>query len=295
MSGHESPKGLMLNSRFDRLCSGARNWVVAGMLVLVAGCASTGNPQDPLEGYNRAMFSFNEGVDKAVIRPAAQAYEAVLPSPVRTGIGNVFGNLGDPWIAMNNLLQGKVADAISDVMRFLVNTTLGFAGILDIASEAGLPKHDEDFGQTLGAWGVGEGAYVVLPFFGPRTLRDAAALPFDMLEDNVWSIQHVPTRNTLTAVRLTHTRSRLLGLDKTLNEATLDKYRYVRDFYLEQRRYKVFDGNPPRVYEDFNGDEAHRMPVGESLDVLARVAVEELELLGVGELVMLGRSPDGMN
>ncbi|PKO55757.1 MAG: ABC transporter, partial [Betaproteobacteria bacterium HGW-Betaproteobacteria-21] len=143
--------------------STVRALVLATALVtLSAGCATTAsNPQDPLEGYNRAMFSFNDRVDRALIKPAAQAYEAVLPSPVRTGVGNVFGNLGDPWIGLNNLLQGKVADALTDLMRFLVNSTFGFVGILDVASEMGLPKHDEDLGQTLGSWGVSEGVYVV--------------------------------------------------------------------------------------------------------------------------------------
>lgn len=262
--------------------------LAAALLTLSAGCATTAsNPQDPLEGYNRAMFSFNDGVDRALIKPAAQAYEAVLPSPVRTGVGNVFGNIGDPWIGINNLLQGKVADALSDLMRFLVNSTFGFAGILDVASEMGLPKHDEDLGQTLGSWGVGEGVYVVLPFFGPRTVRDAVALPVDMMGDDVWGITHIPTRNTLTAVRLVHARSRVLGIDRTLEEGTLDKYSYVRDFYLEQRRYKVFDGNPPRVYEDFNGDEQSGSSLGREIDAIASSALEDLELLGVGEVVML--------
>lgn len=232
-----------------------RALVLACAVTLSAGCATTAsNPADPLERYNRAVFSFNDGLDKALIKPAAEAYVAVLPAPVRTGVGNVFGNLGEPWIAVNSLLQGKLLDALSDATRFLLNSTVGIVGIFDVATEAGLDKNDEDLGQTLGHWGVGEGPFVVLPFFGPRTLRDAVAFPVDMMGDDVWAISHVPTRNVLTAVRLTHSRSRVLGIDKTLEEGTLDKYSYVRDFYLEQRRYKVFDGNPPRVYEDFNGD-----------------------------------------
>lgn len=258
--------------------------IVALSAAFAGGCATTASqPQDPLEGYNRAMFTFNEQVDRAVIKPTAEAYEAVVPRPVRIGVGNVFGNFGDPWIALNNMLQGKVADAINDVMRFLVNSTFGIAGLLDVASEAGLPKHDEDFGQTLGRWGVGDGAYVVLPFFGPRTLRDAAALPLDVMGDDVWAIQHVPTRNSMTALRLVHTRSTLLGTEKTLEEGTLDKYAYARDFYLEQRRYKVFDGNPPRVYEDFNGDEGAAVPLRSSVDTVAWTAIENLELVGVGD------------
>ncbi|MDD2872564.1 MAG: VacJ family lipoprotein, partial [Azoarcus sp.] len=167
-----------MNATMRPLRSSTRVLVLTAAVLLGTGCATTAsNPQDPLEGYNRAMFSFNEGLDKAVIKPAAQVYEAVLPSPVRTGVGNVFGNLGDPWIGINNLLQGKVADALSDMMRFVFNSTFGIAGLFDIASEMGFAKHDEDFGQTLGRWGVGDGAYIVLPFFGSRTLRDAAMLP----------------------------------------------------------------------------------------------------------------------
>lgn len=266
---------------------------VIASAVLAGACATTANnPNDPLESYNRAMFTFNDTVDRAVIKPVAEAYETVVPGPVRTSVGNVFGNLGDPWIGFNNLLQGKVADALNDLMRFLVNTTFGFVGLLDVASEAGLPKHDEDLGQTLGAWGVGDGAYIVLPFFGPRTLRDTAALPLDVTAgDNVWAIQHIPTRNSLTGLRLIHTRSTLLGTEKTLEEGTLDKYAYVRDFYLEQRRYKVFDGNPPRVYEDFNGEDgadegASVLPASEA-DIVARVSLESLELYGVGDPLLV--------
>ncbi|MFC5771981.1 MlaA family lipoprotein [Thauera sinica] len=247
--------------------------------MMLGACASTPhNAGDPLEGYNRAMFAFNEQVDKIVLKPVAEVYDTVLPTPLHIAIGNVLGNLADPWIGINNLLQGKVADGLSDLMRFLVNSTLGFLGVLDIASEAGLPKHDEDFGQTLGSWGVGEGAYFVLPFFGPRTIRDAAAFPADLMADPTWDIGHIPTRNTVTAVKVTHERWRGLGTEKTLEEGTLDKYAYVRDFYLEQRRYKVFDGAPPRVYEDFNG--ASSVPLGNGVDVAASTAVESLELLG---------------
>lgn len=247
---------------------------------LATGCATTSNPDDPLEGYNRAMFSFNEQVDKVAIKPAAQVYEAVLPSPVRTGVGNVLGNLGDPWIGLNNLLQGKVAEGMSDLMRFALNSTWGLLGLLDIASAAGLPKHDEDLGQTLGRWGVGEGAYIVLPFFGPRTVRDAVALPADMMGNEPFSIDHVPTRNTVLGTRVVHGRSVLLGADRTLKEAALDRYAFVRDFYLEQRRYKVGDGRQERVYEDF--DEQSTAPLGGEVDAAAATAVENLELAGIG-------------
>ena len=196
---------------------------LAASVVLLSGCASTGNPGDPLEGYNRAMFGFNEQLDKVVVKPAAQAYEFVLPGFVRTGVGNFVGNLEDPWIGLNNFLQGKVADGLTDMMRFAFNSTFGLLGVIDIATEMGLPKHDEDLGQTLGRWGVGEGAYIVLPFFGPRTVRDAVALPVDQVGRNPWQLDHVPTRNSYTALRITHVRSTFLGAGKTLEEATIDK------------------------------------------------------------------------
>lgn len=229
--------------------------LLACCALVLGGCATRpANPDDPLERFNRAMFSFNEGVDKAVVRPAAKAYDTVAPRPVRIGVGNFFSNLGDLWIGFNNMLQGKFADGISDWMRFAVNSTFGIFGLLDVASEAGLPKNDEDFGQTLAVWGVGEGPFVVLPFFGPRTFRDAVVLPVDLKGDPVWTIDHVATRNTFTGVRLVHNRANLLGLDKTFDEASLDKYAFLRDFYLQQRRYKVHDGAPPTEYEDFNGN-----------------------------------------
>ncbi len=255
--------------------------------LLASGCASVGqsNPDDPLEGYNRAVFSFNEEVDRLVLKPTASLYDTITPHPLHLAISNVFSNLGDIWIGVNSALQGKVEETLSDGMRLLVNTLLGFGGILDIASEMGLTKHDEDFGQTLGRWGVGEGPYFVVPFFGPRTLRDAVALPVDLTGDNVWAIQHIPTRNATVAVRLIDERARFLGTERTLDEGTLDKYSYVRDFYLQQRRYKVFDGNVPREYENFDDPQESpqsAIPPGGEFDATARIAVERLELLEIG-------------
>lgn len=246
----------------------------------LGGCAShPANPDDPLEGYNRAMFSFNERLDRAVMRPVAQAYDAVTPLPVRTGVGNFFGNLGDVWVGGNNLLQGKLGDGFGDLARFVVNTTIGILGVFDVATEVGLVKHDEDFGQTLGRWGVGEGAYVVVPFFGPRTVRDAVALPLDLYADDLWAVRDVPLHNSLTALRFVHARANLLGAEKTLEEGTLDKYAYARDFYLQQRRYKVFDGNPP--VENFDL-ESSAPPLGDATDRGAFAAVGRFQLVSFG-------------
>lgn len=257
--------------------------VLALLTLGLAGCASTPrNPDDPLERYNRAMFAVNDGVDRALVRPAAQIYEAVTPGFVRTGVGNFFGNLADVWIGFNNILQGKVGDGMSDWMRFMVNSTFGIFGLLDVASEMGLEKHDEDFGQTLAVWGVGEGPYVVLPLLGPRTLRDAAVLPVDMKGDPAWTISHGQTRAAVTALRVVHGRARLLPLDATLDEA-LDRYAFVRDSYLQRRRFLVHDGNPPIDYEDFDGESASLLPVRTMSDAVAEMAIDSLELVTLVE------------
>jgi phospholipid-binding lipoprotein MlaA len=220
---------------------------VAAASLWLAGCATTsGNPKDSAEGFNRAMFAFNETVDSAVIKPVATGYDAVLPDPVKTGVGNFFGNLGDLWIGINNLLQGKPATAVSDGMRFAVNTTFGIVGLIDIATPMGLEKHDEDFGQTLGRWGVGDGTYLVWPFIGSRTVRDTAGFVVDFAADPVANIDHVPSRNTLYALRVIETRASLLPADKVVEEAALDKYAYLRDAYLQRRKSLIHDGNPPK-------------------------------------------------
>ena len=224
--------------------------VGAAAVGLLGGCATTGNPKDPIEGFNRAMFSLNEGLDKVAIKPAAQGYEFVLPQPVRTGVANFFSNIADIFIGVNNLFQGKPADAVSDGGRFLVNTTVGVLGIFDVASHMGLEKHDEDFGQTFGRWGVGDGAYVVVPFFGPRTARDTVGLIFDVYADPVANVDHVPARNTLLATRVVSDRADLLKADKIVEEAALDKYSYIRDAYLQRRRNLIHDGNPPKEKEE---------------------------------------------
>ncbi|MDD5174897.1 MAG: VacJ family lipoprotein [Sterolibacterium sp.] len=220
------------------------------MVGLLNGCATTGNSKDPIEGYNRVMFAFNDGVDRAVVKPLAQGYVAAVPAPVRTGVANFFGNIADVFIAVNNLLQGKLPEAVGDIGRVVINSTVGLVGVIDWASDVGLEKHDEDFGQTFGRWGVGDGPYVVLPIFGPRTMRDAFAQVLDTHVDPVAEVDHVPTRNTLVATRGISDRADFLSADKILQEAALDRYAYVRDAYLQLRRSKVYDGNAPRLKED---------------------------------------------
>lgn len=230
-----------------RLKSAALLVALAGLL---GGCATSGNPKDPIEGFNRAMYGFNEAVDTVIIKPVAQGYDAVLPSPVRTGVTNFFGNIADLFIGVNNLLQGKPDQAVSDLGRVLINSTIGILGLIDVATEAGLEKHEEDFGQTFGRWGVGDGAYVVLPIFGPRTVRDTAGFLLDVAVDPVANVNYVPSRNTLLVLRLIDMRADLLPADKVIEEAALDKYSYVRDGYLQRRRNLIHDGNPPRELLD---------------------------------------------
>lgn len=213
---------------------------------LLGGCATSGNPRDPIEGFNRAIFDINDGIDKAFIKPVAQGYEFILPSPVRTGVSNFFGNIDDVFIAVNNLLQGKVPEAAGDVSRVFLNTTIGLLGIFDVATEAGIEKHDEDFGQTFGRWGVSDGAYLVLPIIGPSTVRDGFGQILDVKADPVARMSNVPSRNTLIATRGINERARILPTDKIVEEAALDRYAYIRDAYLQRRRSRIYDGDPPR-------------------------------------------------
>lgn len=218
----------------------------------LAGCAAT-NPADPLEPFNRTMFEFNDTVDRAALRPAAEAY-AKLPSFMQTGVSNFFGNLGDVPTAANNFLQGKFADGLSDVMRVLVNTAFGLGGLLDIGSEAGLQKHNEDFGQTLGKWGVGSGPYVVLPLLGPSTLRDTAAMPVDFQTDPWFYVDPTSVRISGAVTRVVDQRAVLLGASTLLEEAALDRYVFVRDAYLQRRQSKVYDGEPPRTQYEYDAE-----------------------------------------
>ena len=223
-------------------------WCCVVLLSAVtAGCATVPggaqNERDPFERYNRSMYSFNKSVDNVVLKPAATVYAEVLPDFFQTMVGNFFGNIGDVWTAVNNFLQGKPRDGTTDVLRVVFNSTIGLGGLIDICTPAGMPKHEEDFGQTLGVWGVRSGPYVVLPVFGSSTLRDGFAKPVDLVADPVAQITHVPTRNVARVVRLVDDRAALLGTSRILDGAALDPYEFTRDAYLQRRESRVRDGD----------------------------------------------------
>jgi len=239
----------------------AMNLLLALLLSGAAGCATTNgsDARDPLEGFNRAMYSFNDGFDQAIGKPVSTAYRDVLPGPARMMVRNFFSNLGDLWIGGNNLLQGKPLDALTDWTRFAMNTVFGVFGLLDFASEVGIEKHDEDFGQTMGRWGMDEGAYLVWPFLGSSTLRDSVGLIPDFLFDPV--LQHEPkgVRYVLVGTRGVSRRADLLDASRILEEAALDKYVFQRDAHLQRRRSQVYDGNPPRELRLIGSDEPPRV------------------------------------
>lgn len=216
-------------------------------IVLLAGCASgpARDPRDPLEHFNRGVHRFNDAVDGAVLKPVATAYQEVTPRPVRNGVHNFIGNLQDAWSFVNNALQLKGQAAADSFFRFGVNTFIGLGGILDVATEMNIERHTKDFGHTLGYWGLAPGPYLVLPLLGPSTVRDGLARVVDLQGDIGSNIAHVPTRNTLTVVRVVDRRSELLGATTMLEEVALDKYTFTRDSYLQRRRSAIYDGNPP--------------------------------------------------
>lgn len=222
-------------------------WVTITLMALwMAGCASVpsnsiADPRDPFERYNRAMFSFNQTVDDKVLKPVATGYVNWVPSLIRTAISNFFGNIGDVWTAVNNYLQGKPREGTSDVARVVLNSTFGIAGLIDVATPAGLTQHDEDFGQTLGVWGVQSGAYLVLPVFGSSTVRDGLAKPVDLYIDPLNAVDSVRTKNSARALRIVDDRAALLDSSRLLEDAALDPYQFVRDAYLQRRESRVRD------------------------------------------------------
>lgn len=227
------------------------------VISLSAGCASVPasrvpDARDPLERYNRSIDAFNTAVDDAVLQPVAKGYKVAVPSFMRTGVSNFFANLGDAWSMVNNALQGK-GEAFGDSMgRVMLNSFVGIGGLFDVATDAGIQRHKEDFGQTLGVWGVPPGPYLVLPFLGSSTVRDTAALPVDW-SGNPWSHVHdIPWRNSGAALFIVDTRARFLDASNLINDAALDPYTFKRDFYLQKRRSDVYDGYPPDDNERYD-------------------------------------------
>ena len=221
---------------------------VALLSLFLVGCASAPNakkdPRDPLEGFNRASYKFNDALDRALLKPAAKGYKAVTPDFVETGVTNFFSNLTQPTVIINDLLQGKFKASLNDTGRFLLNTTVGIGGLFDPASPAGLDRNDEDFGQTLGKWGVSSGAYLMVPFFGPTTVRDGFGSGVDVFTNPVHYVERDAWRYGLQGMDLIDARARRLPLEDTLNQA-YDKYTFIKNAFLQQREYAVKDGNVP--------------------------------------------------
>jgi len=222
--------------------------VVLSLLALMFGCASIPagvppSPDDPWEPFNRSVFEFNEGLDAYVLKPVVAGYRFVLPEFVREGIYNFFSNYNDIYTALNNLLQGKPDYAFNDLMRVVVNTTMGLGGLIDLATPGGLEKHKEDFGQTFGVWGVPAGPYVVLPFFGPSSVRDTFGTVADLETDYLFKyIPNVGLRNSLTGLRVVNARNTYYEAGDLLDGAAIDKYSFLRDAYIQRRKYQINEG-----------------------------------------------------
>lgn len=234
------------------------------LLIVLSGCATaskTADSNDPWEGFNRKVYAFNDSLDRYILKPMAEAYDEYTPMPVNQGVTNVFSNVNDVFVTLNDLLQGKFKQAGSDTGRFLVNSTLGVGGMVDWASSWGMGKHEEDFGQTLGYWGVGQGPYLVLPFFGPRTARDTGGLAVDTASNPISLFAPIAAILTTGTVNTIDQRADLLSASRVAEEAALDPYIFTREAYLQKRRYLVYDGNPPQEeFEEFEeGPEENSM------------------------------------
>ncbi|MEO5882617.1 MAG: VacJ family lipoprotein [Caldimonas sp.] len=229
------------------LAGGLLALALVGCTTIQAARGGPGQRLDPWENWNRKVFNFNDDLDKAVLQPVATAYTEVVPQFVRRSVGNFFNNFSDAWSAINNLLQGKFEAGFEDVTRVSTNTLFGLFGVLDVASEMGLDHHYEDFGQTMGRYGIGAGAYMVLPILGPSTVRDAAAIPLDRLATPPAFFDGTGTQVGLTLLQIVNTRASLLGATRVIDDIALDKYTFVRDAYLQRRRSLVFDGNAPET------------------------------------------------
>lgn len=239
--------------------------LLLGVLGLSTACTSMRAPSesDPLEGFNRSVDGFNQAVDKAVVKPIAQGYDRVTAPEIKTVVGNFFSNLDDIKVAVNNLLQGKPKEAGSDITRFALNTTIGIVGLADVATELGFQKNDEDFGQTLGVWGVGPGPYLILPFLGPSTLRDGSARVASASLDPLYHYDNVRARNSLVLLSAVSTRARLLPATDLVERVALDQYAFVRDAYLKRRESLIRDGAPDpddQGYEDLDEESRSEVP-----------------------------------
>ena len=253
---HSLPAGPACNRMVGRRLAPA----LALCVLALAGCASGPNadPRDPLEPYNRSMTRFNDGVDAAVLKPVATAYQQAVPAMARTGVSNFFANLGDAWSFVNNALQGQGEGAYNSMVRFTVNSVLGIGGLFDIASEAGILRHKQDFGQTLGRWGVSTGPYLVLPFWGPSTLRDASGQIVDAYGYPANNIDNIRLRNSLYGLRVVNTRADLLKAGDMLDSVALDKYSLMRDVYLRSRIGGAASGGDGKL-ENYD-DDAGKLP-----------------------------------
>jgi phospholipid-binding lipoprotein MlaA len=227
------------------------------LVVSLAGCASSGahnNPKDPFESFNRGVYKINDAVDQSIVKPVAKGYNAVVPSTAKIMVSNFFSNLDDVIVTANDLLQLKFVQAVSDGGRVLINTTIGVFGLIDVAKATGYEKHNEDFGQTLGYWGVPSGPYLFLPLLGPSSIRDGSGLYVDGYTSVISNTQHVPTRNSAYAVKGVEIRAGLLDQEGVMEGSIIDRYSFIRDAYLAHRQNLVYDGDPPR--EKYDDEEA---------------------------------------
>jgi phospholipid-binding lipoprotein MlaA len=262
---------------------------------LLSGCATTSNPRDPFEKFNRAMFSFNDKVDQVALKPAATAYKNVTPSFVQTGVNNFFGNLSDLWSSLNNFAQLKGQDGLNDFTRFAFNSTFGLGGVLDIATEAGMRKHNEDLGQTLGYWGVPSGPYLMLPLLGPSTIRDTAALPGDFWGDPWTHVYPVSSRNTGVLLRAIDQRATVLDASNLMEDAALDRYEFIRDGYLQRRSSRVLDTDKAQERADKVHDQLGKVTekVEQKLGVKLTPPAEEGDApAAAGEAPAAGSAPN---
>jgi phospholipid-binding lipoprotein MlaA len=221
-------------------------------VLMMTACASIQQTErvekiDPFERVNRVVFSFNETADQYVIKPIAEGYKFVLPELVRTGVTNFFSNINDVLIGANHLLQGKPANAASDIGRFFINSTVGILGLFDVATDMGLDKNREDFGQTLGVWGFSDGPYIVLPFFGASNVRDTVGFVVDVETDFMINTNKLNSdeKIAINSLRIINRRADLLDAGQLLEDAAFDKYSFLRDGYLQRRRNQIYDGDPP--------------------------------------------------